>query len=232
MLSGMHRSLPPLVLSFALLTLGACAGKPMSVQDPLSAAAPMPMTRDGKIASFGSWTNERTKGGALRTISVSAGPWGANAVQQDFEFSSSGGATQFTGSCSFDASGQHVSFAQYGKESAFVCTITPAGADAWTLHLGRVGEGRSAQLNGAFEGGGQTIEVVMTRTYADGSTPLWPVGYHFLVGGTPVAAIQLTNPTQVWMADDLDPALRDAVAAANAALTFSYPAVQQTYSSL
>ncbi|HLT35653.1 MAG TPA: hypothetical protein VK034_05190 [Enhygromyxa sp.] len=229
----MHRrSLASLVASFFVLTLGACAGKPMSVQDPLSAAQPIPITRDGKLASFGSWTNERTKGGAIRKVSVGAGPWGAEAVQQDFEYSSSGGASNFAGSCSFDASGQNVAFAEFGQSSAFACTITPAGGEAWKLHLARVGDGRSAQLNGSFAGGGQTIEVVMTRNYADGSTPMWPVGYHFLVAGSPVAAIQLTNPAQVWIAGDLDPALQDAVAAASGALIYSYPAVQQTYSSL
>lgn len=221
-----------LLLSTSLLTISACDGKAMSVQDPIAAIQPLPIQRDGKLASFGSWTNERTKGGAIRTVSVGAGPWGAEAVQQDFDYSSSGGATGFTGTCSFDASGQNVAFAEFGESSAFACTITPAGGDAWKLHLARVGDGRNALLNGSFAGGGQTIDVVMTRSYADGSTPLWPVGYHFLIGGTAVAAIQLTNPAQVWMAADLDPALRDAVAAAGGALIYSYPAVQQTYSSL
>ena len=120
-----------LLLSTSLLTLSACDGKAMSVQDPIAAIQPLPIERDGKLASFGSWTNERTKGGAIRTVSVGAGPWGAEAVQQDFDYSSSGGATGFTGTCSFDASGQNVAFAEFGESSAFACTITPAGGDAW-----------------------------------------------------------------------------------------------------
>jgi hypothetical protein len=218
--------------SFILVSLSACAGKPMAVQDPVSATQPIPMEKKGKLATFGSWTNERTKGGVIRKMSVGAGPWGAEVVQQDFEYRSSGGATGFSGTCSFDASGQSVAFAEFGEASAFACTITPTGAEPWTLHLARVGDGKSALLNGSFAGGGQTVEVVMTRTNADGGTPIWPVGYHFLVGGSAVAAVQLSNPNQVWMADDLDPALRDAIAAASGALVFSYPAVQQTYSAL
>ena len=84
----------------------------------------------------------------IRKVSVGAGPWGAEVVQQDFEYQTSGGATAFSGSCSFDASGQSVAFAEFGESSAFACTITPAGGEAWKLHLARVGDGRSAQLNG------------------------------------------------------------------------------------
>ena len=218
----------------ALLCLSviACDGKTMAVQGPIAKVASMPMEKSMKLANFGSWTNTKTKGGALRTITVAAGPWAGEQVQQDFEYDSGGGATNFASTCAYDASGQSVGFSQFGQNSAFVCTITPAGGEAWTLFLAREGKGRTALLNGKLEGGGQSIDVTMTRTYSDGSSPLMPVGYHFAMGGTAVAAVQVNNPPQVWMAEDLDPALRDAIAAAIGSLVFSYPAVQQTMTSL
>jgi hypothetical protein len=216
----------------ALATLGACAGKPMAVQDPLSEAPSMPIVKKGKVASFGAWINTRTKGGAIRTVSVAAGPWGAQAVQQDFEYDTTGGGTAFSSTCAFDASGQNVAFSKFGENSAFACTLTPEGGEPWTLFLAREGQGRQALLNGKFEGGGEAVDITMTRAYADGSTPLSPVGYHFLVAGAPVAAVQLNNPPQVWMSTELAPPLRDAVAAGIGALIFSYPAVQQTFTSL
>lgn len=204
----------------------------MAVQEPIAKVASMPMEKSTKVANFGSWTNSKTKGGAIRTITVAAGPWAGEQVQQDFDYDSGGGATTFASTCAYDASGQHVSFTRFGENSAFVCTITPAGGEAWTLHLAREGKGRQALLVGKLLGAGQELDVTMTRTYADGSSPLFPVGYHFMLGGTAVAAVQITNPPQVWMAEDLDPALRDAVAASIGSLAFSYPAVQQTFSSL
>jgi hypothetical protein len=222
-------------LSLAVLlsvSLAACDGKTMAVQEPIAKIAAMPMEKSTKLANFGSWTNTKTKGGALRTVTVAAGPWAGVAVQQDFEYDSGGGATNFASTCAYDASGQNVGFSKFGENSAFACTITPAGGEAWTLHLLREGKGRTALLTGKLEGGGQSIDVTMTRTYSDGSSPLFPVGYHFSIGGTAVAAVQVNNPPQVWMAEDLDPALRDAIAAGIGSLVFSYPAVQQTFSSL
>jgi hypothetical protein len=223
-------------ISFASLlsvSLLACAGKPMAVQEPVASVAPMPMEKKGKVASFGSWTNTRTKGGAIRTVSVSAGPWGAEAVQQDFEYSTGGGATAFSSECAYDASGQNVAFSKFGQNSAFVCTLVPdGGGESWNLYLIRSGQGREAMLNGALVGSGQSLEVTMTRTYADGSSPLSPVGYHFSMNGEAVAAVQVNNPSQVWMSDALDPELRDTIAAGVGALVFSYPAVQQTFTSL
>lgn len=222
-------------LSLAALlsvSLVACDGKTMAVQEPIAKIAAMPMEKTNKAANFGSWTNSKTKGGALRTITVGAGPWAGQQVQQDFQYDSGGGATTFASTCAYDASGQNVAFAKFGENSAFACTITPAGGEEWTLHLVREGKGRTALLTGKLEGGGQSIDVTMTRTYSDGSAPLFPVGYHFSIGGAAVAAVQINNPPQVWMAEDLDPALRDAIAAAVGSLVFSYPAVQQTFSSL
>lgn len=214
-----------------LFTTTACDGKQMALQAPVDSAAPMAMERKMKTASFGSWTAERTKGGAIRTVSVSAGPWGAEAVQQDFDYATRGGASEWTGSCAFDASGQNVAFSQFGENSAFACTLDGAGGE-WTLFLARNGSGRQATLDGKLEGGGQSFEVTMTRTTSDGKTPISPLGYHISKDGGAVGAVQLANPTQVWMAEGLDPATQDAVAAATGALVFSYPAVQQTFSSL
>jgi hypothetical protein len=228
--SSMFRSLA--LLGFFTTSLAGCDGKPMAVQEPIAKIASMPMEKSTKLANFGSWTNTKTKGGALRTITVKAGPWAGEQVQQDFEYESAGGATTFAGDCAYDASGQHVRFAKFGQNSAFACTITPAGGEAWEMYLAREGKGRQALLVGKLVGGGQELDVTMTRTYADGSSPLMPVGYHFALGGTAVAAVQITNPPQVWMAEDLDPALRDVVAAAVGSMVFSYPAVQQTMTSL
>jgi hypothetical protein len=218
-----------LLLSFSLV---ACDGKTMAVQEPIAKVAALPMEKSTKSANFGSWTNTKTKGGAIRTITVAAGPWKGEQVQQDFDYDSGGGATNFSSTCNYDASGQHVGFSRFGQNAAFACTITPAGGQAWVLYLLREGSGRAALLTGKFEGGGQSIDVTMTRTYSDGSSPIFPVGYHFSMGGTAVAAVQITNPPQVWMAEDLDPALRDAIAAGIGSLVLSYPAVQQTMSSL
>jgi hypothetical protein len=220
------------VLSLALTATAGCDGKAMAVQEPIAKVAAMPMEKTTKLANFGSWTNTKTKGGALRTITVAAGPWAGEQVQQDFEYESGGGATKFAGDCAYDASGQHVRFAKFGQNAAFACTITPAGGEAWEMFLAREGKGRQALLIGKLAGGGQELDVTMTRTYADGSSPIFPVGYHFALAGTAVAAVQITNPPQVWMAEDLDPALRDVVAAGVGALVLSYPAVQQTMSSL
>jgi hypothetical protein len=217
---------------FLSLSLAACDGKTMAVQEPIAKIAALPMEKSTKVANFGSWTNTKTKGGALRTITVAAGPWKGEQVQQDFDYDSGGGATTFSSTCAYDASGQNVGFSKFGQNAAFVCTITPAGGEAWTLHLLREGKGRTALLTGKLEGAGQSIDVTMTRTYSDGSSPIFPVGYHFAMGGTAVAAVQVNNPPQVWMAEELDPALRDAIAAAIGSLVFSYPAVQQTMSSL
>ncbi len=222
-------------ISLAVLltcSLAACDGKSMAVQEPIAKIAAMPMEKTTKLANFGSWTNTKTKGGAIRTVTVAAGPWAGEQVKQDFDYDSGGGATTFSSTCAYDASGQNVGFAKFGENSAFVCTITPAGGEAWTLYLLREGKGRTALLTGKLEGGGQSIDVTMTRTYADGSSPLFPVGYHFAIGGSAVAAVQVNNPPQVWMAADLDPALRDVISASVGSLVFSYPAVQQTFSSL
>jgi hypothetical protein len=220
------------VLTLALTATTGCDGKAMAVQEPIAKVAAMPLEKTTKLANFGSWTNTKTKGGALRTITVKAGPWAGEQVQQDFEYDTAGGATGFASTCAYDASGQNVGFAKFGENGAFACTITPAGGEAWELFLLREGKGRQALLTGKLQGAGQELDVTMTRTYADGSSPLFPVGYHFALGGTAVAAVQITNPPQVWMAEDLDPALRDVVAAGVGALVFSYPAVQQTMTSL
>jgi hypothetical protein len=230
-------STPSLLRSMSLavlltFSLAACDGKAMAVQAPIDKVAAMPMEKSTKIANFGSWTNTKTKGGALRTITVKAGPWAGEQLQMDFEYDSGGGATTFASTCAYDASGQNVGFTKFGENGAFACTITPAGGEAWELYLLRSGKGRQALLTGKVQGAGQELDISMTRTYADGSSPLAPVGYHFALGGTPVAAVQITNPPQVWMAEDLDPALRDVVAAGVGALVLSYPAVQQTMTSL
>ncbi len=219
------------LLTIPLLGVTACAGVQMAVQEPVAQVAPQPITKDGKVLTYGSWTAERTKGGLIRTVSVGAGPWGAEAVQQDFDYTVSGGPASWTGTCAYDASGQNVAFSKFGEASAFLCTITPSGGAALTLVLSRNGSGRGATLDGKLEGGGN-IEVKMTRTTADGNTPIYPVGYHFLLDGTPVAAVQVANPNQIWIAADLDPAIADGVGAAAAALVYSYPAIQQTFSSL
>jgi hypothetical protein len=224
---------PMLCLSILALTATTgCDGKAMAVQEPIAKVAAMPMEKSTKIANFGSWTNTKTKGGALRTITVKAGPWAGEQLQMDFEYDSGGGATTFASTCAYDASGQNVGFTKFGENGAFACTITPAGGEAWELYLLRSGKGRQALLTGKVQGAGQELDISMTRTYADGSSPLAPIGYHFALGGTPVAAVQITNPPQVWMAEDLDPALRDVVAAGVGALVLSYPAVQQTMTSL
>jgi hypothetical protein len=220
------------ILTLALTAITGCDGKAMAVQEPIAKIAAMPMEKSTKLANFGSWTNTKTKGGALRTITVKAGPWAGEQLQQDFEYDSGGGASGFASTCAYDASGQNVGFAKFGENGAFACTITPAGGEAWELYLLREGKGRQALLTGKLQSAGQAIDVTMTRTYADGSSPLSPVGYHFALGGTAVAAVQITNPPQVWMAEDLDPALRDVVAAGIGALVFCYPAVQQTMTSL
>lgn len=215
-----------------LLLTTACAGKPMAVQDPVAKVAPMPMEKKGKLATFGSWTNTRTKGGVPTTITIKAGPWGSQAVKQNFDHTTTGGAASFSSTCHFDGSGQHVGVQKFGQNSAFACTITRDDGEVWTLYLTREGQGRQALLNGKMNGGGHELEITMTRTYADGSSPLNPVGYHFALAGSPVAAVQIENPPQVWMIEDLEPALRDAIAAGVGALIYSYPAVQQTFSML
>ena len=218
-------------LFLTLASVSACDGPAMALQAPVDSSAPQAITHKGKIATYGSWTSERTKGGAIRTITVKAGPWAGEVKQMDFEYKTSGGPASWTGSCSFDASGQHVSFSKFGENSAFACTLND-GSGEWTLFLARNGSGRQATLDGKLEGPGGSFDVTMTRTTVDGKTPLSPLGYHFAKDGAPVAAVQVASPKQLWMAEGLDQTGQDSVAAAVGALLFVHPAVQQTFTSL
>jgi hypothetical protein len=88
--------------------------------------------------------------------------------------------------------------------------------DTWTLDLA---EKRERPLAGTLSRNSEVITVTGTSRLAGTFLPLGETsGYVFESRGKPVAAVEVINDGAVWLAPDLDPALRAPVTAAISAL--------------
>lgn len=103
-------------------------------------------------------------------------------------------------------------------KSGFAAVLQPDSApdDEWTLDLT---ETFDRPLKGTLTRGERAIVVTGTNKLAGTPLPLdETTGYVFEAGGKPVAAVEVINNGAVWIAENIDPALRGPVTTAIAAL--------------
>lgn len=103
-------------------------------------------------------------------------------------------------------------------KSGFAAVLQPDSApdEEWTLDLT---ETFDRPLKGTLKRGDRTIIVTGTTKLAGTPLPLdETTGYVFESGAKPVAAVEVIDNGAVWIATDIDPALRSPVTAAIASL--------------
>lgn len=211
------RILPVATLAAAL---AACGGTQMTLESPVDAAAPVPVDLSKKVITLGDVTITRTKGGMVKKIGGSAGPWGGEKVSQDFEFETSDG---WRGSCAFSNGAQSIAGFEIAAGGGLNCTLTQ-GEATWSLAMEATNNG-GKRLEGTISGGEETIDVKLSRE-VDKGIPRF-VGYGYRHGGAPVAALQTANPRQLWMVEGIDPALASVIRASVGAFVFSRGAVTE-----
>ncbi|OQA24921.1 MAG: hypothetical protein BWY59_01978 [Verrucomicrobia bacterium ADurb.Bin345] len=98
----------------------------------------------------------------------------------------------------------------------FACTFT-APRGEWKLIMSQ--GTRQVVLNGILTDGSKQLLVEGTRELAGGAWPMMePTGYHFLLNGRFVGAVEVLNAGAVWLDGSLDENTRMAVASASSAL--------------
>lgn len=209
------RIVPLATLTTALI---ACGGTQMTLEAPVDAAAPLPLDVSNKVITMGDVTITRTKGGMVKKMSGSAGPWGGEKVSQEFEFETSDG---WKGSCAFSNGGQSIAGFEIASSGGLNCTLTQ-GETSWDLAMEATNNG-GKRLEGTLAGGEQTIDIKLSRE-VDKGIPRF-VGYGYRHDGAAVAALQTVSPRQLWLVEGTDPAVVSAVRASVGALMFSRAAV-------
>lgn len=218
--------------AFTLVAAAGCdASEPMAVDKSLAAASERhdvagkaKVTRKQPM-TFGSYTTQVTKGGMPRKVSVGSGPWSKSTVKQNFEFTTTGGATGFSGNCAFNDA-EHNIGVSISEGAAFGCSLLPNGQEVWALTLGGAsGVGKGDALGGKIERGGQIIEVHANDTLEGGKSGN-NVGFEFVKDGQVVGAVQTAGEGTVWMATSTDPETRDLLAASASSLLISHKARQ------
>lgn len=104
------------------------------------------------------------------------------------------------------------------NQSGFMTLLSPDAApdEAWSLNLT---EKRERPLTGTLSRGDRVIAVKGTNRLAGTILPLGETtGYIFEADGRTLAAVEVINNGAVWLAPDLDPALRAPVTAAISSL--------------
>ncbi|MEM9456882.1 MAG: hypothetical protein AAGF11_22075 [Myxococcota bacterium] len=207
-----------LPLTTLAIALAACGGAQMTLESPVDAAAPVPVDLSKKVITLGDMTLTRTKGGMVKKVSGSAGPWGGERISQEFDFETSDG---WKGSCAFSNGAQSIAGFEIAASGGFNCTLRQ-GEATWTLAMEATNVG-SKRLEGTLSGGEETIDVKLSREVDKGISRF--VGYGYRYDGAAVAALQTAKQRQLWMVEGTDPALASVIRASVGAFVFSRGAV-------
>ncbi len=219
---------------FFALSVGALGGcgptTPMAVDRSLAAAAPQqPVVGKKSVPrkkpmTFGVYTAQVTKGGGLRKISKGSGPWSKSTIKQDFEFSLSGGAGAWSGTCSFRDKATSV-VVKVHSAAAMDCTFTDVQGAAWEMEIQFSGE----EPVGAVTGEGTSLAVQLNNGLVGGKKGK-NVGFDFYRDGALVGAVQASGEGTVWIVEEQDSATQDLVAAVAASLLISHRAQKKASS--
>ena len=222
----------PLLLCL-LLTTG-CAAR-LAVPEALDPHPPLPVADEtgffgDDTLTFGAWQAQEVDrswvSGHDSAFDFGLLSLGRSERKQTWTYRFlSGERAVWRASCGAGRTGKSRSLGNIGvfrSTQVMGCQFAPPADDAiravLSLELDDHGEGR-----GRFEQGPTTLEV-RSNVKLKGALPLFePAGYELWHGERAVGAVQVIGKPAVWIAPEVDGALREAVATASAALLVFRP---------
>ncbi len=209
-----------LITLSALTGLCACSvarmQRPQSLQGPEVKGLPIVLNqgviKDDKV-SFGAWKTTRVKRGWITSSRLTVAGLSGGEGSQHWQFTLEGAGHKITANCLTTRKISGFSFFgfRFGEERVvFVCDISDSTAIIGQIAMGMKRRGRSGMIHWRDK-----LILIRSEHKVQGSQAKLfdPLGYSFIEKGRAIAAAQLLNDRQLWLAPGLNADAVVAVAA-------------------
>ncbi len=231
-----QRSFPLYVVCMAMLLFLACHTARMLVPGDLAKVAEE-MKVEGRQRftlkesfTFGPYNVKNVHRGWTKATTIGFFGFSETKAKQSFEFTlQPAEGESWQGKCATGVNREDLKIKDFlggtldwgiSNEITFLANLLQEGAkQPWRLVMSDLGSSKKPQFKGILTDGEQKFAVESTHRFQGSPIPSSdPIGFLISVDGEVITAVEVINKGAVWMQPSLSGALRDALAAAAAAL--------------